>query len=284
MTTVSENVDRLHNARDKMFKRTKRRWSTSVFLGALIPMLAIWSTVSKDDSTVITLGIVTLVFSIAAFFLRESAQKYSNAADKLRRSVMYADSLGLAIREESLLEIDEDIANSCLSGDPSLYYASTANIGPGRLNENLKESAYFTWKLGNLMGAIVKGISMLVLVAAIVLLYVAATYSESTETTWLPTLARVIALLLALIVAGDFASLGNRYSGLGIAAERVYRRTARMSRSNSFSERDVLLSSEEYSVAVVQAPPIPEFVFGWRRNRLNAAYARAIRSDADDSS
>ena len=284
MTTKNKNVNRLHTARDELFRRAKRRWFFSVILGAVIPILSIWSSLSKDNSTVITLGVVTLIFSIAAFFFRESAQKYSSSADKLRRSALYADSLGLPVREESLLEIDEDITSSGVSTDQNLYYASTTNIGPGRLNENLKESAYFTWKLGNLLSGILRGSSLLVLAVAIVLLYVVATYSETMATSWFPTFARVIALLLALVVAGDFASIGGRYSDLAVAAERVYRRAARMGRSGDFVERDVLLSSEDYSVALIQAAPIPEFVFRLRQDHLNIAYAEATNSDADKSS
>jgi len=285
MTANNESaIDAVHHARDELYDRAKLRWFAGIGTGLVIALLSIWAATSEVETTVVALGALTLLLSFCAFWLRESASRFFDASDKLRRGALYADSLGLPIREEDLLEIREDVSDAGLTSDFTEYYASSENIGPTRLNDNLKESSYFTWKLSAQIGAVLKGVSFLLLLLVAVLLYLASNQPDAIALRWLPAVAEVIALVLALFVAGDFASVSNKYADLSRSCERVFRRTARLARRDNFGERDVLLTSEDYSIALVQGPPIPSFLYRIRKDSLNQAYHKATSRVASKTS
>lgn len=273
----------LSDIRNHLYNRAEKLWWITLYIALgtqAIVLAAVWGP-NKTFSAIA--AILSFLAPIAIVWLREHALTITTKADKCRRLILYSDGLGRHISSGDLAQVRAWALGWELTSAPFVkpYYASEKPVGPSRLADIMTESAFFTMNFAERM---VFWLRIVLLVSAIMvmgMLWAISLILEEGGITGPPVVSAMFksaAFVLAFLMSSDFVLLHQKYGELRVLAKEVFDQCARLRDDKTMTESGILLISEDYSLALIQSPPIPLCLYVKYRDAMNIAY----RSAADN--
>ena len=150
------------------------------------------------------------------------------------------------------------------------YYTSTIEPGPRRLADNIAESAFFTKLLAGKVSTtlwVVTGGAVSGTLAALALSDLFAVDSQT-----MVSVFKSIGIFVAFLISGDFALTAKKYSDLANEAQKAFNFATQLRVNASATIEEARTVAEEYGIALLQAPPVPSWLYGCYREDLNKMY------------
>ncbi len=256
------------------YGKSKFWWGCSLVFGLALYPLAVLSVFYSDGLVAKSFGILALLLQLLLFTFRVCMGRHLSLGEQIRRLAMLKDGLGIEPSKYQLAKLQERMGKT-KSSEPAYlgpYYDSTLPVGPKRLLEITAESAFFTHALARTSACIFTVISALGI--SIVFIGLIIIIQTGLSQTMLDAVAKTAVISMAFWVTGDFAFTALRFCSLALTAEKVFDQCGRLLSQDTDSRDDAYITVSEYNCAVNQAPPIPGFVYWWRRDSLNEAWRR----------
>ena len=262
----------LSDIRNHLYKKAELYWWLSLALSLGIPLGTLITIIFKTPDIQVTIGFIAVLSPFGVVWLRELAADKSKKGDRCRRAILYADGLGHDIAPEELLRIKSCTANGNVkSADfERPYYDSSYDPGPKRLIDIVKQSAFFTSQLSEIVSGHLTKILIALGIALIVILYFGLPKLAGSHN--LALVAKSATIILSTLYAGDILWLKCRYSDLHKECESIITLSAAMLQRDQLSESEALRLVEEYHLTINQNPPIPSYVYKQHGQRLNEIY------------
>jgi hypothetical protein len=262
----------LGDVRNYLFLQAERLWRLSLALSVGTVVLAIAGLGSSDPFWIAVVGLAALLVPILIAWIREAANSYQLKGDKCRRLIFMADGLGKPISAAEVAEIRAWSIGAILTPASFLppFYSSAYQPGPHRLADIASESSFFTEHLTRKLEAGLWSLFGVLILGAIAALFLAG-LTNSSSMGW-ATASKSIAVFLAFLISGDLALLAKKYGELRREAHEVYRRCSELLKDPQLRADDVRNVVEAYSIALVQCPPIPNWLYLRYRDKLNTIY------------
>lgn len=263
----------LSDIRNHLYQRAELWWVCTLAISAITLFLGLVALWVNSTAWITFGGVFAIAAPIAIAWMREAASLNMLRGDKCRRLILYADGLGHDISPEDLAQARAWTLRTTPKDAPFVrpYYSSTVAPGPQRLADILVESTFFTEHLTGKLASWLWIAFGLAVTFACMILYVADLQSA---TSYLFTflVAKSAAVLVSFLLAGDFLLIAKKYSDLRNEAHQSYARCARLRSENNVSADEVRAAAEDYNVAILQAPPIPVWLYRIYRDELNRIY------------
>jgi hypothetical protein len=275
------NQKNLSDIRNYLYDQAEVRWWYSLWLSLCAQVLALIATVNNKLWLLAIAGFLALITPIAVAWLREWANNLTQKADKCRRMILYADSLGEDIPSHELAMVRAWTTGIKLQQAPftSPYYSSSLSNSPQRLMDITTESAYFT----EFLAAKTVNYLLVFLVISILILsgiiYFAdfatstATISqENQDMSGVKWAVKAALTAISFILSGDILLLWKKYSDLKLSAQSTFQKCADLRYDKSLSISEAMQVVEDYHLALIQSPPIPLKLYLIYRDPLNQSY------------
>lgn len=262
---------RLIEAMRSEFGKSKKWYNRSIITNFVMFVSSAILIITVGNLSVI-LGLCLFIFPIALFIFRELSMEYQNRAEKIRRSLILADALDHKPSEVELAQLRIDLGTIDRS-EPLFdkrYYDSKVPVGVNRLVDILAESALFTHNLCKravLIFSLMIGVGIIAICSSIYMLLSLGVNCDVNT-----MFAKLMALFMVFLVSGDFAYLCRRYYCLSLASKEVLDKTQILARKGAFPVEGALRIVDDYNCAVIQAPPIPGFIYKSMLKPLNEAW------------
>jgi hypothetical protein len=268
-----------------LYAQAAKWWNLSFVLAVTAPLASVLAVWNDSPWALYVIALLSLVTPICIAWSREIANTNIIRADKCRRLILFEDGLGWPATKEDLAEIRAWAINVQLKQAPFIkpYYASTKPKGANRIADIVTESSFFTT---NLAGKAAFGLFMLCLGAAIavaIILHLSGSQTSINTGSGYSLIAKSIAVIISALISGDFLILAKKYYDLKGAADRVFQRCASVRDQKKAGADLVLPIVEDYGIALLQAPPIPGWLYKHYRDELNRIY-RASHGCAEEHS
>ncbi len=218
------------------------------------------------------LGFMAALFQIFLFFSRHLSKYHFGLAEQIRRLAMLHDGLGINPSEDQIASIWQKVGNpqDAKPAYLSPYYESQSPKGHKRLLEITRESAFFSGSLANSSSIVfwtLAGLGFLVSALSFIALVQTGASLSTLETT-----SKAVVASMVFWVTGDLAAMAWQFKILAQTSERIQTQCANLLlKSENINDATHTIVGE-YNCAVVQAPPIPEWIYKWRKNVLNEAW------------
>jgi hypothetical protein len=229
--------------------------------------------------------------ALLTFYLHGVADRWKDEADGLLRRLDVADGLGTGISPRSRADLLSEISDWVIwlaSRRPASrdYFASQTPGSPRRLVENMRESAWWTTRIGRSAEAMQKLWVWLFGLLGIGVLIVEALRPSSTQqglAGFLTTPSFVIAVLLFLFTSGPYRRIGE-YRALHEAAKDIDARAERMLDSpERVSEAAARQLAADYHLARKGSPLLPGFIWSMRQRKLNRLWGDVARESTESA-
>lgn len=262
------------NIRFYLYSQSSKWWNLSMALAVITPLSAVYAVWNESHWVLYIVAILSLVTPIGIAWAREIANNHFLHADKCRRVILLQDGLGWPTSKEDLAEIRAWAINVKLKQAPFVdpYFSSSKPAGANRLADIVTESTFFTV---NLAGKAALGFLILCLgtaIAVAVILQMTGSWTLLNTGNGYSLIAKSIAVIISFLISGDFLLLAKKYYDLKGAADRVLQRCASIRDQKKASADVVLPIVEDYGIALLQAPPIPGWLYNLYRDDLNRIY------------
>lgn len=270
-----ENTISLSDVRNYLYDETERRWWWSFFLALATQFMVLVAVIIDIPVFLIGAGLISLTIPIGRGWLQKFARDYQNKADKCRRLILYSDGLGHEIRREDLATVQSWVMGAQVDEAPFTrpYYASNLEAGPQRLVDIAAESAYFTSCLsGKVASYLMSAFVISVLIVAGILYFATTT---STQASFLATVGKSAAVVIAFLCSADILLLWQRYSELQAVSHTTFHLCARLSTDPTLPLHKAMQIVEDYHLKLIQSPPIPKRLYFKYQHDLNAAYSKS---------
>jgi hypothetical protein len=268
--TRPEDLDDIRNL---LFKKAEFWWGISLILA--VAMLAFSIAVLLIDSArlIAFSGLLGMLLPVVITWSRETSTANMIKADKCRRLILFSDGLDEEIPPNELAQVRAWAIGNVLEGAPYVkpYYSSEKSPGPRRLADILTESAYFTEYLASKLKLYLVVLFVASLVVAIVILSLADVISGAQHAS-LILIAKSVSVFIAFLISGDFLLLAKKFGDLRQSANEIFMRCARLRETEDISRHEIQCLADDYSVALLQAAPIPSWLYQKFRDSLNRAY------------
>lgn len=267
-------TDRLIEAMRSEFAKSKKWYRYSLLINVVMLTVSIALVVWCDSFIAIGLGLSLFILPVALFILRELSLRHQDYAERIRRSLMMADALGLKPSDIELAQLKIDIGDIDKT-EPLFdkrYYDSKLSVGAGRLVDILAESAFFTYNLSRRATWIFGALVIIGIFVLFSVLYVLFNLPISYEISLI--VAKWTALVMAFLAAGDFAFLWCRYYYLSVASKDVLSKSDVLMKNNNISTEDAMKLAGDYNCAVIQSPPISGIIYQCMLTALNDAWRK----------
>ncbi len=215
------------------------------------------------------------------------ADEAKRTADGILRRIELSDGMGTPIPRVEVEQVVEDataVVGYLASREQRDLkpYASGFDAGPTRLLENIQESSWWSTRLARELSRWEKFWGGVLIVACVAALYHFATSGPNGGPA--PTHARdaaeFAATLLVFIFAEGYYRRGREFEAFALAANRVFEKGTHLKKGDGApSPEDVLGLAMDYFLARQASPRISTIWYQLRRDRLNAAWARARADD-----
>ncbi len=263
----------LPNVRNHLYKRAELWWTYSLAVSTITlgsAFVAVWI---DGPVSLSFAGIFALAAPISIAWMREAASLNLLRGDKCRRLILYADALGDEIKPEDRAQIRAWTIKTPLKEAPFVrpYYSSAMAPGPNRLADIVAESAFFTEHLSGKLAAWLWLAFGLSVAAVCIILYVVGMQWTSSDRVAL-LVAKSAAVLVSFLLAGDFLLIAKKYSDLRIEAQQAFVRCSLVRNESGVGVNEIRTIAEDYNIAVLQAPPIPAWLYLIYRDDLNRIY------------
>ena len=230
---------------------------------------------------------VVLGLALAAPLARLYGDEAKQTADGILRRIELSDGMGIPIRRVETEQVIEDAAAvvGYLAGRERRDlkpYASALDPGPARLLENIQESAWWSTRLAKELSRWERSWGGILIIACVAALYHLSTSVPTVGP--VPTHARDVAefaaTLLVFVFAEGYYRRGREFEAFARAANRVFEKGRQLKKENGApSSEDALDLAADYFLARQAAPRVSTIWYGLRKDRLNAAWARARADD-----
>ncbi|MEE4355052.1 MAG: hypothetical protein V2I97_01190 [Desulfococcaceae bacterium] len=275
----------LADVRNHLFNKSENRWWLSFYLTAGMQLLLLLSMIWNHPIVVYVTGFGALVLPLAVTWIREWAASFSGKGDKVRRVILYADSLGENIppQEKALIRGWTEGADLAPVPYNPPYFFSTLPAGPARLADNVCESAFFTMKLSE----IVKRHLTIVLLASGLILFgilyfgLISAKGSGNSSQEAGVIANIVLATASFILGGDILVLRKKYAELRDAASGAYEQCARLREKPDVPLFEVMQPVEDYNIALTQSPPVPFCLYKKHRDFLNGIYRSSHSRNSD---
>jgi hypothetical protein len=266
-------LENLSDLRNYLYRRAEWLWQWSLIISLAALAIAVIGLWNDAPSSVSAAGLVAILVPVAVAWLRETATDLIVRGDKCRRLILYADGLGSQIEASELAEVHAWGLGVKLDAAPFIrpYYASTLPAGPKRLADILAESAFFTEQLAARLHAAL-WIAFVLALGASVTALVLANLASSIGTPGLTLAAKTVAVFIGFLISGDFLVLAKKYGALREEGRHTFQRCARLRSLRVASADEVRGVADDYGVALLQCPPIPNWIYIHFRDALNDVY------------
>jgi len=265
--------DTLAKVRNHLYSRAEVLWQASLVLSTATLALTVVGVWAHNPFLLGLTGITAIILPIAIVWIRESASTFQIRGDKCRRLILYADGLGQEIAPSELAEVRAWSVGGNLGPAPFSppYFSSKRAPDVQRLADIVTESAFFSVHLARKLQVWLWISFGLLLISAIFTLYMADLAAQQSLDG--PILvAKSIAVFIGFLISGDFAILAKKYGDLRSEARHTYQRCAQLRDEIHPSQEVMRAVTEDYSVALVQCPPIPSWLYARYRDQLNDIY------------
>ncbi len=265
--------------RNRLYDEAERYWWLSLLLGFVVQLLAIASTVIKDQLFTVVTGVILFILPVAARWAQEKSQDDKSKGHKCRIAILYSDAFGKDIPSDIAREIRSWVESEKLSRAPFKrpYYDSKLAPSPRRLADIVSESAFWTYNLAKNMATFMGIYTGVYLISALTALYFLLQINLGTGV--LIDSAKVIVLLISLVFTSEALLLIKQYDDLCAQAKHIYLVTAKLAYDKSLSTMDIMQIVEGYNILLVSSPPLPGLVYKIKQGSLNKAYKQAINNE-----
>jgi hypothetical protein len=211
-------------------------------------------------------------------------ERVRGIAQGLRRKLESLNSFGWEVSNRELSDLIARCSSSVkkwakreVTDEP--YYASKEEPGPKRGVENVMESAWWSkhlsesmfWTCAAIIGCAIAG-SLAALIVSILAMSDQATMSS---------VARIVTSVLLLVLSCGLVRLAVGYYAFGEKAAQIeVQAEGLLAKKVALFDGVKLL--HEYQLARSSAPILPEWIWRWRRDELNALWA-AYRQKAEEA-
>ena len=228
------------------------------------------------------------VLALAVSFLHGVADRWKDQADGLLRLLDIEDGLGVATAPRDRVDALAEVSDSAirLAGwrpAAAAYFASATAGSPRRLVENMRESAWWSTRIGRSAEAMQKlsvwifgglGVGVLALGA---LRPGALTHGVEG---FLASPSFLIAVLLFLFTSGPYKRIGE-YRAFHEAAREIDARAERMlDAPERITEAAARQLAADYHLARKGSPLLPGFIWSMRQRKLNRLWNSVARHGA----
>ena len=260
----------LEDIRHHLYTRAEQYWITSLCVSTLTLVFSIAVLWFDASGWIIFAGVLSLATPVVVAWARDQASTSLLRADKCRRLILYADGLGHEISHEDLAQVRAWVMGLTLTEAPFTrpYYQSEKAPGSRRLADIVAESAFFTEHLARKLEFMLWVAFGAALVAACAILYLFDLQSDA-PAQLLGTVAKSIATVIAFLISGDLLLLAKKFGELREEAHHVFQRCAHLRKEQSLSADEVRVVVDDYGIALLQAPPIPSWLYLAYRDPLN---------------
>jgi hypothetical protein len=250
-----------------------KRWLLATII--LTGVFSVCSLVGSLGSSKLSrwLAVITFIIQVLIVLSRRRSDTHYQLSEVVRRPAMLLAGLG---RQPSDIETREIAARLGVSGqenriDAETYYASKSPSGPQRLVEIVEESSFWTADLArhtaNLLGIAFKVALFLSFVALYGAIYAGVTSNFSDAA------GKILLAFATFYFASDTTQTERKYCDLAETSRRVAEQCGAVkTKFGSELLQEALILADEYNCALASAPVIPEMIYRWYRDRLNAAW------------
>lgn len=256
------------------FNRSKNFFAVSIALSSILAVISVISTFNLSKSLLLAIAISSLIIQGAVFVLRLIGENKLELGEEIRRSIMLSDGLGITLSPSDWVRLAQKVGKTNFSQSPAgnQYYYSKAVPGPQRLLENLRESSFWTNCLAKTSSDILLCVFILIISTAVICtVAVAASIKDVAE---INSFATAVIPFMAFWASSDFLNLKIKFDKLSLTADKVHQRCDELLNSSNISKEEALLLLSDYNCSMVSAPPIPEFVYNWKKGFLNDLWTK----------
>jgi hypothetical protein len=269
--------------RDALFRRTKRFWAAALVakfcvfaLGAAIVLQPAWGK---------TTALGAFLLAALAEASMWNSDRWKSAAQRLHRSLDFEDSLGWKISNTELADALARYSGNLkalVSNPKGTYFASTEPPGAKRAIENVQESSWWSEHLSETMGWLFAGLIVLIIIGCIVLLNVSidtitpavaaaaeAGGSRSAVEVVSASVVKVVTSLVLFILTYGLLRYSTGYFSFSLKAKSVKERAEALLENNALSEIHAIKLWQDYHLARLAAPLLPNWVWRLREKKLN---------------
>lgn len=255
----------------------KKWWAITLAcrLGVFVLSMITVLVPNKALGTAIAAGVVLLASEVCLW----QSNKYNDAGQTLHRKLEMRDSFGWEIsaldRKEFVSKIPKKIRVALPSeAESEQYFASQEPPGARKALENVQESAWWSLHLTGIMLNVCVG-SIIALVAlgfVSLVLALGVVADEGTRS----TLGQVIISGVTLIFSLELIRLTIGHYQFNQAAKTTVADAQTLLGTKTGTarekEREAMKLWNEYQLARVEAPLIPQWVYNWKQDDFNTAW------------
>lgn len=265
----------LGDVRNYLFDRAEALWWISFYLTVGMQGLLLVSIVWNLPWVIYISGFAALALPLAVTWIRECASSFSGKGDKVRRAILYADSLGESIpsQEDALIRGWTEGSELAPAPFQPPYYFSPLPPGPARLADNVCESAFFTMKLSEIVVRQLTAVLILSILILFAILYFGLLSDGGAKHAGL--VANAVLATASFILGGDILVLRKKYAELCSAATVAYEQCGRLREIPDISLFEVMQPVEDYNIALAQSPPVPFKLHIKYNDFLNKIYRKS---------
>lgn len=244
-----------------------KKWQF-IFLSfiVLIQAIAIFCIFFETGRIPKVLSFIAALAQLGLIYSRYECRTRYDSAEAIRRLALLEHGIGLEISGEELAKIHARVGNP-EAASPSYageYFSAAGAATVKKLFSDVRESAFFTGENATTTAKLFIFCSLAGCLASVALLI--ACIQGGLSPSNLEVISRAVVAGLAFCAAGEFVSLGADFYGLAATCRTIVDATPS-------SSEDSIRIAMDYNCATIQAPPIPEIIYRWNRDRLNKAWA-----------
>jgi hypothetical protein len=278
MTRGDSSTINLREVSRLYFTITKRWWRSTWILRLAVFLAAIPAIFWPNSALWWALFVAILTFSAEICSIITVNKKLY--AEGILRKLDLRDSFGWAIEDAEVADLlvnlsDRDRKRVDLSESSDDYFASTDGQGWKRAMENLQESSWWSKHLASYMAIIVVALTVVLIVISIIALIVSSRIL--TGETAIQNVYQVIISVLLLVVSLGLISLVVDYLSFKSSSQECENRATALLRSRDDEKEQAIKLFNEYHLARACSPLIPNWLWKWRRDSLNAAWDQFVQ-------
>ncbi len=259
--------------RNKMFDSAEQFWWGSIGISVSLLILSVLSILLNFPSSIVALsGLYILITPILRLFLRRTSRSFSEKGDVCRRTIMYADGLGISIPEFQAKLIRSWVVQTELNKAPfnPPYFDSKKKAGPVRLMDNLAESTYFTNFLASKVESILSVALLLIVLITVSSIYLATSFNFTQSQLF--QLNKLILVVATFLLSEDVFEHYLAFRRLANESGVIYREASTLASKKNLKPEEALQKCEEYTTLLASSPPLPFLLYRYFRDALDKAY------------
>jgi len=249
------------------------RWRLAAHFGTLLVSAA---ALFVRDPLSYALAVVAVLTELGAWALRARSATLHQLSERARRRGLLVEALGSRPNDLDAAQMETEFSararRKAARWDDPKYWATQGDPlvkGPGLLRVNLQESAFWSSQLYRAAGrqAAVRLAAFVVALLAIALALLALDTGTVGQ-----TVARVVAVVLAVVVSADELGVMLAYfEGARVAGQTV----ERLAHTDMADLGAALALFADYSTATSTAPPIPTAAYERKHDEIERAWSSA---------